>query len=161
MIIVPDGHAGHHAVAAQPARRPTTSTQVFFDDVARAGRPTCVGGENHGWKLITNQLNHERVTLCASGVIDRALTEVTQWAQETKLPDGRRVIDQPWVQLNLAKLHAKVEVRAAHELAGGVGGRRRACSTSATAPRSRCSAPSSTSEGYQLLMEILGAGRRT
>ena len=32
-----------------------------------------------------------------------------RWAQETKLPDGRRVIDQEWVQINLAKVHAKLE----------------------------------------------------
>ncbi len=32
-----------------------------------------------------------------------------QWAQETKLPDGRRVIDQPWVQTNLAKAYAGFE----------------------------------------------------
>ena len=66
---------------------------VFFDDVRGAGRATCVGGENDGWRLITNQLNHERVTLCASGVLDRALTEVTRWAQETQAarrPPGDR-----------------------------------------------------------------------
>ena len=31
------------------------------------------------------------------------------WAQQTSLPDGRRVIDQEWVQLNLARVHAKLE----------------------------------------------------
>jgi 3-oxocholest-4-en-26-oyl-CoA dehydrogenase alpha subunit len=68
-----------------------------------------VGEENGGWGLITNQLNHERVTLCSSGVAERALTEVRQWAQQTTLPDGRRVIDQEWVQLSLARVHAKLE----------------------------------------------------
>ncbi len=69
-----------------------------------------VGGENDGWALITNQLNHERVTLCSPG-IDRAPPRPTcaSWAQETKLADGRRVIDQEWVQLNLARVHAKLE----------------------------------------------------
>lgn len=82
---------------------------VFFDDV-RVPVDNCVGGENNGWSLITNQLNHERVTLCASGVVDRHLAEVTEWAATTELPDGRRVIDQDWVQLNLARVHAKLEV---------------------------------------------------
>ena len=32
-----------------------------------------------------------------------------QLAQNTRLPDGRRVIDQEWVQLNLARVHARLE----------------------------------------------------
>ena len=82
--------------------------QTFFSDV-RVPVDNCVGGENNGWTLITNQLNHERVTLCSSGMIESSITEVRQWAQETKLPDGRRVIDQEWVQLNLARAYAKLE----------------------------------------------------
>jgi 3-oxocholest-4-en-26-oyl-CoA dehydrogenase alpha subunit len=127
---------------------------VFYEDVV-VPAANVIGGENHGWKLITNQLNHERVTLFASGVMDRALTEVTQYAQETKLPDGRRVIDQPWVQYNLAKLQAKVEVvrlmnwQVAWEATQGV------------LDIGHCSAlkvygSELNMEGYQLLMEILG-----
>lgn len=79
-----------------------------YDDV-RVPAGNLVGGENQGWNLIVNQLNHERVTLCSSGIIDRPLHDVRKWAQETKLADGRRVIDQEWVQLNLAEIHAKLE----------------------------------------------------
>ena len=69
-----------------------------------------VGGENNGWTLITNQLNHERVTLCASGVVERALDEVREWAQETKLPDGGPR-DRPGVgAAQPARVHAKLEV---------------------------------------------------
>jgi len=81
---------------------------VHYDDV-RVPAANLVGGENNGWTLITNQLNHERVTLCSPGMVDRALTEVRQWAQETRLPDGRRVIDQEWVQHNLARAYAGFE----------------------------------------------------
>jgi alkylation response protein AidB-like acyl-CoA dehydrogenase len=81
---------------------------VFFDNV-RVSAKNLVGEENGGWRLITNQLNHERVTLCSTGVADRAYTEVRDWAKTTHLPDGRRVIDQEWVQINLAKVHAKIE----------------------------------------------------
>ena len=127
---------------------------VFFEDVI-VPAANVVGGENHGWELVTNQLNHERVTLFASGVMDRALTEVTQYAQETKLPDGRRVIDQPWVQHNLAKVQAKTEVvrlmnwQVAWEATQGV------------LDIGHCSAlkvygSELNMEGYQLLMEILG-----
>ena len=81
---------------------------VYFDDV-RVPIANCVGGENQGWNLITNQLNHERVTLCSSGMIERVLGDSVAYARETMLPDGRRVIDQEWVQLNLARVHAKLE----------------------------------------------------
>jgi alkylation response protein AidB-like acyl-CoA dehydrogenase len=81
---------------------------TYYEDV-RVPAANLVGGENDGWTLITNQLNHERVTLCSPGIIERILTDVRRWAQQTELPDGRRVIDQEWVQLNLARVHAKLE----------------------------------------------------
>jgi len=82
--------------------------QVFYTDV-RVPAANLVGGENNGWSLITNQLNHERVTLCSSGVVERHLDDVRAWAQQTTMADGRRVIDQEWVRLNLAKVKAKLE----------------------------------------------------
>jgi alkylation response protein AidB-like acyl-CoA dehydrogenase len=81
---------------------------TFFDDV-RIPASTRIGGENEGWNLITNQLNHERVTLCSSGSIERTLSEVQQWAKDTRLGDGRRVIDQEWVQVHLARVRARLE----------------------------------------------------
>jgi alkylation response protein AidB-like acyl-CoA dehydrogenase len=82
--------------------------QVFYEDV-RVPASARVGEENEGWKLITNQLNHERVTLCSSGMVERALADTRTWAQETRLPNGQRVIDEQWVQLNLARVHARLE----------------------------------------------------
>ncbi|MGH8983571.1 MAG: acyl-CoA dehydrogenase family protein [Acidimicrobiia bacterium] len=82
--------------------------QVYYDDV-RVPASALVGGENNGWGLITNQLNHERVTRCSSGIIERALTDTRGWAQDTKLADGRRVIDQEWVQVHLARVAARLE----------------------------------------------------
>jgi alkylation response protein AidB-like acyl-CoA dehydrogenase len=82
--------------------------EVHYEDV-RVPVSNVIGGLNNGWSLITGQLNHERVTLCTPGMVDGCLTDVRRWAQETKLPDGRRVIDQEWVQLNLARVHAGFE----------------------------------------------------
>ena len=81
---------------------------TFFEDV-RVPATSLVGAENEGWKIITNQLNHERVTLCSPGIIERALNDTRAWAQSTKLADGRRVIDQEWVQVHLARVHARLE----------------------------------------------------
>ncbi len=68
-----------------------------------------VGKENEGWKMITNQLNHERVALAPAGMIDRHLQAVLRWAKQTRLADGRRVIDQEWVRIALARVHAHVD----------------------------------------------------
>lgn len=81
---------------------------TYYEDV-RVPADALIGGENNGWKLIVSQLNHERVNLTPSGPPMRLLEQVRSWACNTKLPDGRRVIDQPWVQLNLAKARAKSE----------------------------------------------------
>ncbi len=81
---------------------------TFWEDV-RVPVANVVGGLDNGWSLITNQLNHERVTLCSPGIIERALGDVRRWAAETELPAGGRVIDQQWVRITLAKVHAKLE----------------------------------------------------
>jgi alkylation response protein AidB-like acyl-CoA dehydrogenase len=81
---------------------------TFYEDV-RVPVTNLVSEENQGWNLITNQLNHERVTLCASGIVDRQLEDAIAWAKGTTLADGTRVIDQEWVQLNLARVHARLE----------------------------------------------------
>ncbi|HEX6165525.1 MAG TPA: acyl-CoA dehydrogenase family protein [Acidimicrobiales bacterium] len=81
---------------------------VYWDDV-RIPAENLVAGENEGWKLIVNQLNHERVTLCSPGMAEHMLHETIDWARATTLPDGRRVIDQEWVRINLAKAYAGFE----------------------------------------------------
>jgi alkylation response protein AidB-like acyl-CoA dehydrogenase len=81
---------------------------TFYEGV-RVPASALVGGENNGWSMITNQLNHERVTLCSSGLLERVLTDTRRWAQATRLPDGRRVIDQEWVQLHLARVYTGLE----------------------------------------------------
>jgi len=81
---------------------------VFFDDV-RVPAANIVAGEGRGWKLITSQLNHERVTICSSGILERCFEDVRSWARATKLPDGRRVADQEWVQMNLARVYSGLE----------------------------------------------------
>jgi alkylation response protein AidB-like acyl-CoA dehydrogenase len=82
---------------------------TYFEDV-RVPKSMLVGGENMGWSLIVNQLNHERISLMSVGPVGRVLEEVRRWARNTALPDGRKVIDQPWVQMNLAKVRAGWEV---------------------------------------------------
>ncbi len=108
VFIVPTDAAGFHWSPLATTAGDFTST-TFYDDV-RVPAENLVGTENQGWKLITNQLNHERVAICPSSGLLRSLVEVQRWAQQEKLADGRRVIDQEWVRVHLARVHAKVEV---------------------------------------------------
>ncbi|HTD51321.1 MAG TPA: acyl-CoA dehydrogenase family protein [Acidimicrobiia bacterium] len=107
IIIVPTDTPGFRYVPIDNFG--ATNTNITYYEDVRVPVGNLVGEENGGWGLITNQLNHERVTLCSSGVVERMLDDVRGWAQHTKLADGRRVIDQEWVQINLGRVHAKLE----------------------------------------------------
>jgi 3-oxocholest-4-en-26-oyl-CoA dehydrogenase alpha subunit len=86
-----------------------TSTATFYDSV-RVSVANRVGEENQGWRMITAQLNHERVGLAAwAGLALQLFDEVATWAANEPTDDGRRVIDQPWVQMDLARAAAEME----------------------------------------------------
>jgi acyl-CoA dehydrogenase len=81
---------------------------TFYDDVKVPD--SAILGELHGgWGLIINQLNYERVGLAPPGMIERTYEDTLAWAREHTLADGTRVIDQEWVQLNLAKVRTGIE----------------------------------------------------
>src|SRR5207302_2605883 len=107
ILIVPTDAAGFSWTPVRTVAGTTTSA-TYYSDV-RVPASALVGEENRGWPLITNQLNHERVALTSSAPVLGALREVTEWARATKLASGDRVIDAEWVQLNLARVHAKAE----------------------------------------------------
>ncbi|MEI8359741.1 MAG: acyl-CoA dehydrogenase family protein [Deltaproteobacteria bacterium] len=107
MIIVPREEPGVRVAPIKNMGLMNTN-QTFYDDV-RVPASNLVGKLNGGWRLITNQLNHERVTLCSSGMIEGRYEDLVRWAKATKLADGRRVIDQEWVQVNLARIWSRLE----------------------------------------------------
>jgi alkylation response protein AidB-like acyl-CoA dehydrogenase len=82
---------------------------VFYDNV-RVPLDRLVGGENAGWRMITTQLNYERISLFTAGIIDRLFDETLAWAREARTPAGARVADTPWVQQNLARVRAGSDV---------------------------------------------------
>ncbi|MFE3026652.1 acyl-CoA dehydrogenase family protein [Nocardia tengchongensis] len=97
ITIQPVSLMGDHEVAA-----------VYYDDV-RIPADNVVGGVGQGWNVIITQLNRERVTLCSPGMVDRMLHDVRAWAQRTHLPDGRKIADQEWVRINMARAYAGFE----------------------------------------------------
>ncbi|MCW2707653.1 MAG: putative acyl-CoA dehydrogenase YngJ [Frankiales bacterium] len=105
IIIVPTDSAGFSWTKVHTLGGGYTSA-TYYDNV-RVPAENVVLGENRGWELITSQLNHERVSLSSAGSVQTKIDTVRRWAQETKLADGRRVIDQEWVQRSLAELTAK------------------------------------------------------
>jgi 3-oxocholest-4-en-26-oyl-CoA dehydrogenase alpha subunit len=86
----------------------TDVSSVFYEDV-RVPVENLVGGENRGWALVMNQLNNERVTLTSPGVVERLLEDTYVWAEAIRRADGSRLIDEPWVQSNLARVYANLE----------------------------------------------------
>jgi 3-oxocholest-4-en-26-oyl-CoA dehydrogenase alpha subunit len=86
-----------------------TTTTTHYSDV-RVPVANRVGDENEGWRMITTQLNHERVGLAAwSGLSISMFEDVVRWAAHQPTDDGRTLIEQPWVQMDLAKCHAELE----------------------------------------------------
>ena len=85
------------------------TTMSYYENV-RVPVDMIVGKENQGWKLITMQLNHERVGLAAFGCLGELLIdEVTAWARETEGPDGRPVAESPAAQMALGEAAARME----------------------------------------------------
>jgi 3-oxocholest-4-en-26-oyl-CoA dehydrogenase alpha subunit len=85
------------------------TSMTYYENIRVPG-DMLVGALNGGWKVITAQLNHERVGLAARGAIGEDLFErVLAWARN---PDtaGRRPVDDPTVQFRLAEVHARLEV---------------------------------------------------
>ena len=124
---------------------------TFYDDV-RVGDDAVVYGVNRGWDLIINQLNYERMSLGPPGMVERVFEDVVAWTRDTKLPDGRRVADQEWVQLNLARVHARLEfVKLINWKVAAAGGTNPADSSA-----TKVFATEFYTEAYRLLMEVLG-----
>jgi alkylation response protein AidB-like acyl-CoA dehydrogenase len=151
IIIVPTDADGFSWTPVRTAAGVSTSA-TYYSDV-RVPVANLVGEEHRGWPLITNQLNHERVALTSAAPVQTALAEVTEWARASKPSDGRRIIDQEWVQLNLARVHARVEFlklmnwRIATQ-AGPLG--------PAAASATKVYGTELTLEAARLMMEVLG-----
>jgi 3-oxo-4-pregnene-20-carboxyl-CoA dehydrogenase beta subunit len=75
---------------------------TYYNDV-RVPVDMLVGEENEGWRLITTQLNHERVMLGPAGRLEGLRDLVAAWAADRTTADGTPVLDVPWVHDTLAR----------------------------------------------------------
>ena len=79
---------------------------TYYADV-RVPANRLVGKENEGWRLITTQLNHERVMLGPAGRIGGLGDRVREWAAERKLldqPDVRQALVETMVTVRINEL---------------------------------------------------------
>ena len=156
IIIVPADSPGFSASLIHTVGGSATAMS-YYENV-RVPIENTVGGINGGWKLITTQLNHERIGLAAFGSAAFARTEkVIAWARDTDAPDGGKVIDQPWVQKNLAECYARIEAmklinwRMAKQIESGF-------VNPADASAVKVYGTETVVEVYRLLQEIVGPG---
>jgi len=79
---------------------------TYYDDV-RVPVSMRVGEENGGWRLVTEQLNHERVMLGPAGRLAALFGAVRDWAAAHGLagqPDVRRVLGRTYASLRVNEL---------------------------------------------------------
>jgi hypothetical protein len=69
-----------------------------------------VGAENSGWRLLTTQLNHERVMLGPAGRIAALHDRVRDWAARRAGPDGEPLLDRPDVRRALGQAYASLRI---------------------------------------------------
>jgi alkylation response protein AidB-like acyl-CoA dehydrogenase len=93
---------------------------TYYNDV-RVPVDMLVGEENEGWRLITTQLNHERVMLGPAGRLEGLRDMVIGWAEGRTTPEGTPVLDVPWVHDTLARttMAFRVNELLNWEVAGG------------------------------------------
>jgi alkylation response protein AidB-like acyl-CoA dehydrogenase len=84
-------------------------TNATFYDNIRVGEDHLVGELNGGWRLITGQLNRERLSLVNVGPTSVLFNNVVDWCREVELPGEGTLIEQPWVQMNLARVRSGIE----------------------------------------------------
>jgi alkylation response protein AidB-like acyl-CoA dehydrogenase len=111
MIMVPTESAGFRYTPIVTVGDIVT-TATYYDDV-HVPAENIVGERGGGWRMITTQLNHERVGLAAlGGPTWRMWGEVRAWARATPVRGGdgsTMVADLPWVRADLADCFARLE----------------------------------------------------
>jgi alkylation response protein AidB-like acyl-CoA dehydrogenase len=84
------------------------TSATYYDNVEVPAH-RLVGELHGGWKLITSQLNHERLGLGSwSDKIFGPYKKVLMWAK-ARDERGNRAVDQPWVRRALAECYSRME----------------------------------------------------
>ncbi len=106
MFLVPTASEGF---SITPIKTLGVRTNATYYENIRLSDEYRVGEVNQGWKLITGQLNRERLALVNHGPIELLYDDVRHWAAQTRHANGKTLIDLPWVRSNLAKVKIGLE----------------------------------------------------
>ena len=133
------------------------STCMSYYENVRVPKDMVVGEVNGGWRLITLQLNHERVGLATfSNLAMRLFNEIVDWTKKTEGDDGGMLADQAWVQMTLAEAFSLLDAmkvmnwKMAWELEQG-------SPDPAKSSAVKVFGTESALQVYRLLLEVLGA----
>lgn len=106
LLIVDTTTPGFSHTLIHTVGTPTAAT--YYDNV-RVPNEMLVGELHGGWKLITSQLNHERLGLGTwSDKVVALFRRVYLWAR-ARDEQGRRAMDKAWVRSSLAECYARLE----------------------------------------------------
>ncbi|HET8764225.1 MAG TPA: acyl-CoA dehydrogenase family protein [Rhodanobacter sp.] len=106
-ILIVDTHA--RGFSTTPIATVGNLTAATYYDNVEVPADQLVGALHGGWKLITAQLNHERLGLGAwSDKVFGPFSRVLAWAKAPD-EDGRRAIDAPWVRRAFAECYQRLE----------------------------------------------------
>ena len=95
-------HAPIHTVAG-------VDTNMTYYDNVKVSPDRIVGGLNNGWKVITSQLNHERIVLAAMTVIARKQFGYVLGLLNQQDANGKRRLDDPVVAAKVGEIYARLE----------------------------------------------------
>lgn len=107
MFLVPNSDPGWSCTPVHTLGGVRTNA-TFYDNI-RVNDDHRVGELNGGWKLITSQLNRERLSLINFGPISELFNQVVHWVRDAQGDDGQPLAAQAWVQANLARSRALIE----------------------------------------------------
>ncbi|WMS95338.1 acyl-CoA dehydrogenase family protein [Pseudoalteromonas sp. HL-AS2] len=106
IMILDTQSEGFSSTVIPTCSNPTAAT--YYDNV-KVPQEMLVGELNGGWRLITSQLNHERLGLGSwSDKVVGLFRRVYLWAN-TADEQGKSAANNPWVRAALAECYAKLE----------------------------------------------------
>ncbi|MEV0704567.1 acyl-CoA dehydrogenase family protein [Saccharopolyspora sp. NPDC050389] len=152
ILIVPTGAPGFSWSPIQ-AVGGMVVTATYYSDI-RVPAGDVVGAVDGGWRLITAQLNHERIGLAAlGGRLIQLWEQVLAWAKRNG------VIEKPWVRQEMARTYAKLDAmrlmnwKMTTAVAEGT-------LTGATAGAAKAYGTETHIDVQRTLTQVLGAGGR-
>lgn len=107
ILIVDAGDPGYSFAPIRTVGDIETS-MTYYDNI-RIHKDRVVGGVNGGWRVITSQLNHERVALAAMTVVGAKQFRRVVKLLDEKSRQGEGPLADPLVRAKVGELHCRLE----------------------------------------------------